>query len=192
MNTTSIMIVGVGGQGTLLASKVLGQALVSLDYDVKVSEVHGMSQRGGDVITHVRVGEKVLSPLVTEGEADTILAFEPLEAARYLPWLKNTGVIITNTRETMPMPVITGAATYPENIVEKLSQRASVVSLDAMKLALEAGNPKAVNMVLMGVLASRMDLSEDVWQAALARQVPAKFLELNRRAFALGRAQKEA
>ena len=192
MNTTSIMIVGVGGQGTLLASKVLGQALVSLDYDVKVSEVHGMSQRGGSVVTYVRYGSEVQSPIVDLGEADYMLAFEPLEAARYLPWLKNTGVIITNTRETMPMPVITGAATYPENIVEKLSQRASVVSLDAMKLALEAGNPKAVNMVLMGVLASRMDLPEETWQAALEKQVPPKFLELNRRAFALGRAQKEA
>lgn len=192
MKTTSIMIVGVGGQGTLLASKVLGQALVSLDYDVKVSEVHGMSQRGGSVVTYVRYGSEVHSPIVDLGEADYMLAFEPLEAARYLPWLKNTGVIITNTRETMPMPVITGAATYPENIVEKLSQRASVVSLDAMKLALEAGNPKAVNMVLMGVLASRMDLPEETWQAALEKQVPPKFLELNRRAFALGRAQKEA
>ena len=192
MNTTSIMIVGVGGQGTLLASKVLGQALVSLDYDVKVSEVHGMSQRGGSVVTYVRYGSEVHSPIVDLGEADYMLAFEPLEAARYLPWLKNTGVIITNTRETMPMPVITGAATYPENIVEKLSQRASVVSLDAMKLALEAGNPKAVNMVLMGVLASRMDLPEETWQAALEKQVPPKFLELNRRAFALGRAQMEA
>ncbi len=192
MNTTSIMIVGVGGQGTLLASKVLGQALVSLDYDVKVSEVHGMSQRGGSVVTYVRYGSEVHSPIVDLGEADYMLAFEPLEAARYLPWLKNTGVIITNTRETMPMPVITGAATYPENIVEKLSQRASVISLDAMKLALEAGNPKAVNMVLMGVLASRMDLPEETWQAALEKQVPPKFLELNRRAFALGRAQKEA
>ena len=190
MNTTSIMIVGVGGQGTLLASKVLGQALVSLDYDVKVSEVHGMSQRGGSVVTYVRYGSEVHSPIVDLGEADYMLAFEPLEAARYLPWLKNTGVIITNTRETMPMPVITGAATYPENIVEKLSQRASVVSLDAMKLALEAGNPKAVNMVLMGVLASRMDLPEETWQAALEKQVPPKFLELNRRAFALGQAQK--
>ena len=151
-----------------------------------------MSQRGGSVVTYVRYGSEVHSPIVDLGEADYMLAFEPLEAARYLPWLKNTGVIITNTRETMPMPVITGAATYPENIVEKLSQRASVVSLDAMKLALEAGNPKAVNMVLMGVLASRMDLPEETWQAALEKQVPPKFLELNRRAFALGRAQKEA
>ena len=170
MNTISVMIVGVGGQGTLLASKVLGQALVSMDYDVKVSEVHGMSQRGGSVVTYVRYGDEVHSPIVDLGQADYMLAFEPLEAARYLPYLKKDGVIITNTRETMPMPVITGAAAYPENIVEKLKARANVVALDAMVLALEAGNAKAVNMVLMGVLASRMDLPEDVWQAALARQ----------------------
>lgn len=191
MNTISVMIVGVGGQGTLLASKVLGQALVSMDYDVKVSEVHGMSQRGGSVVTYVRYGSEVHSPIVDLGEADYMLAFEPLEAARYLPWLKRDGLIITNTRQTMPMPVITGAMSYPENIVEKLGQRAEVVALDAMALALEAGNPKAVNMVLMGVLAARMDVPEKVWQAALESQVPARFLELNRRAFALGQAQKE-
>ena len=190
MNTISVMIVGVGGQGTLLASKVLGQALVSMDYDVKVSEVHGMSQRGGSVVTYVRYGSEVHSPIVDLGEADYMLAFEPLEAARYLPWLKRDGLIITNTRQTMPMPVITGAMSYPENIVEKLGQRAEVVALDAMALALEAGNPKAVNMVLMGVLAARMDIPEKVWQAALESQVPARFLELNRRAFALGQAQK--
>ncbi len=191
MNTTSVMIVGVGGQGTLLASKVLGQALVSLGYDVKVSEVHGMSQRGGSVVTYVRYGSEVHSPIVDLGGADYMLAFEPLEAARYLPWLKSTGLIITNTHETLPMPVITGAAAYPENIVEKLAQRANVVSLDALRLANEAGSAKAVNMVLMGVLAARMDLPETAWQAALEKQVPAKFLEMNRRAFALGQAQKE-
>ena len=160
MNTISVMIVGVGGQGTLLASKVLGQALVSMDYDVKVSEVHGMSQRGGSVVTYVRYGDEVHSPIVDLGQADYMLAFEPLEAARYLPYLKKDGVIITNTRETMPMPVITGAAAYPENIVEKLKARANVVALDAMVLALEAGNAKAVNMVLMGVLAARIVLLE--------------------------------
>ena len=132
MKTTSIMIVGVGGQGTLLASKLLGNVLLSQGYDVKVSEVHGMSQRGGSVVTYVRYGDEVHSPIVDLGQADYMLAFEPLEAARYLPWLKNTGVIITNTRETMPMPVITGAAAYPENIVEKLKARANVVALDAM------------------------------------------------------------
>ena len=191
MTPTSVMIVGVGGQGTLLASKVLGQALVSLGFDVKVSEVHGMSQRGGSVVTYVRYGSEVHSPIVDLGGADYMLAFEPLEAARYLPWLKSTGLIITNTHETLPMPVITGAAAYPENIVEKLAQRANVVSLDALRLANEAGSAKAVNLVLMGVLAARMDLPETAWQAALEKQVPAKFLEMNRRAFALGQAQKE-
>lgn len=191
MKTTSIMIVGVGGQGTLLASKVLGSVLVSLDYDVKVSEVHGMSQRGGSVVTYVRYGEDVHSPIVDLGEADFMLAFEPLEAARYLPYLKNNGTLIVNTRETMPMPVITGAMAYPENIIEKLKVRANVVALDAFNLANEAGTQKAVNMVLMGVLAARMGIAQDVWQAAIEKQVPPKFLELNRRAFSLGQAHKE-
>ena len=191
MNTTSVMIVGVGGQGTLLASKVLGQALLLMDYDVKVSEVHGMSQRGGSVVTYVRYGDSVHSPIVDLGEADYMLAFEPLEAARYLAYLKSTGVIIANTRKTLPMPVITGAAAYQDGIVEKLRQRANLVALDALKLANEAGNPKAVNMALMGVLSARMDLPESVWQQALEKQVPPRFLEMNRRAFALGRAHKE-
>ena len=192
MNTKSIMIVGVGGQGTLLASKVLGAALLSLNYDVKVSEVHGMSQRGGSVVTYVRYGETVHSPIVDLGEADYLLAFEPLEAARYLPWLKKDGTLITNTREVMPMPVVTGQMAYPENLVPALAERADVLWLDAMALARGAGSQKAVNMVLMGVLASRMDIPQDAWQAAMERHVPAKFLEMNRRAFQLGQAQKEA
>lgn len=170
---------------------MLGQALVSLGYDVKVSEVHGMSQRGGSVVTYVRYGSEVHSPIVDLGGADYMLAFEPLEAARYLPWLKSTGLIITNTHETLPMPGHHRRGGLPENIVEKLAQRANVVSLDALRLANEAGSAKAVNMVLMGVLAARMDLPETAWQAALEKQVPAKFLEMNRRAFALGQAQKE-
>ena len=187
MNTTSVMIVGVGGQGTLLASKVLGQALVSLGYDVKVSEVHGMSQRGGSVVTYVRYGSEVHSPIVDLGGADYMLAFEPLEAARWLPYLKEGGRLIVNDQRIDPMPVITGAAAYPENIVEKLAQRANVVSLDALRLANEAGSAKAVNVVLMGVLSTLLDIPEEAWQASLEACVPAKFLELNRRAFALGR-----
>lgn len=192
MNTTSIMIVGVGGQGTLLASKVMGQALVSMDYDVKVSEVHGMSQRGGSVVTYVRFGSQVHSPIVDLGQADYMLAFEPLEAARYLPCLKSSGLLIANTYEINPMSVITGAMNYPQDLVEKLAARCNLLALDALSLALEAGNAKAVNMVLVGVLAARMDVPEPVWQAALEKQSPAKFLETNRRAFALGKAYKEA
>ena len=187
MKTTNIMIVGVGGQGTLLASKILGNVLLSQGYDVKLSEVHGMSQRGGSVVTYVRYGEKVYSPIVDKGEADYILSFELLEAARWISYLKEGGKLITNTQKTWPMPVITGAMAYPENIVEKLSALGNVQALDALKLAEEAGSPKAVNVVLIGVLSRQMDIPEEVWLRALDEVVPSKFLELNKKAFALGR-----
>ena len=187
MSTTSIMIVGVGGQGTLLASKLLGNVLLSAGYDVKLSEVHGMSQRGGSVVTYVRYGDAVYSPIVDQGEADYILSFEILESARWISWLKRGGALITNTQKTWPMPVITGAAPYPENIVEKLSALADVTAVDALALAEQAGSPKAVNVVLIGVLSRRMDIPEAAWLEAIERTVPPKFLELNKRAFRLGR-----
>jgi len=188
MKTTSIMIVGVGGQGTLLASKLLGNVLLKQGYDVKLSEVHGMSQRGGSVVTYVRYGDKVYSPIVDQGEADYILSFEILESARWISYLKEGGRLITNTQKTWPMPVITGAVPYPENIVEKLSAMADVTAVDALKLAEEAGSSKAVNVVLIGVLSKLMDIPEAVWLQAIDETVPQKFLELNKRAFALGRA----
>lgn len=189
MGTTSIIIVGVGGQGTLLASKLLGNVLLSQGHDVKVSEVHGMSQRGGSVVTYVRYGKKVYSPIVTEGEADLILAFERLEAARWLSYLKKDGKLIVNDQRITPMPVITGAMEYPENILEKLQEKEiRVTALDALSLAEEAGTVKAVNVVLMGVLSASMPFPEEVWQAALEKCVPAKFLDMNKKAFALGRA----
>lgn len=188
MKTTSIMIVGVGGQGTLLASKLLGNALLRQGFDVKVSEVHGMSQRGGSVVTYVRFGDKVYSPVVDLGEADYILSFELLEAARWIGYLKEGGTLVTNTHQTPPMPVITGAAEYPENIVEKLSGRAKVVALDALPLAEQAGSAKAVNVVLIGVLSKIMPIPEEVWLQAIRETVPPKFLEMNEKAFALGRA----
>ena len=187
MKTTSIMIVGVGGQGTLLASKLLGNVLLSAGYDVKLSEVHGMSQRGGSVVTYVRYGDKVYSPIVDQGEADVILSFEILESARWISYLRQGGKLITNTQKTWPMPVITGAMPYPENIAEKLSAMADVRAVDALKLATEAGSPKAVNVVLIGVLSKLMDIPEAEWLRAIDEIVPAKFLELNRRAFAFGR-----
>ena len=187
MNTRSIMIVGVGGQGTLLASKLLGNVLLKQGYDVKLSEVHGMSQRGGSVVTYVRYGDKVYSPIVDQGEADYILSFEILESARWISYLKKGGKLITNTQKTWPMPVITGAMAYPEGIVEKLSAMADVLAVDALKLATEAGSAKAVNVVLIGVLSKKMDIPEQAWQEALEAVVPAKFLELNKKAFALGR-----
>ena len=187
MKTTSIMIVGVGGQGTLLASKLLGNVLIGAGYDVKLSEVHGMSQRGGSVVTYVRYGDKVYSPIVDQGEADYILSFEILESARWISFLKKGGKLITNTQKTWPMPVITGAMPYPENIEEKLSAMADVQAVDALALATRAGSPKAVNVVLIGVLSKLMDIPEAAWLKAIEETVPQKFLELNKKAFALGR-----
>ncbi len=188
MDTKNIMIVGVGGQGSLLASKLLGHLLMGRGYDVKVSEVHGMSQRGGSVVTFVRYGEKVYSPVIDRGEADAIVSFELLEAARWLSYLKPEGRVVTNTQRIDPMPVITGAAEYPAGLVEKLeSAGAKVDALDCLGLAEEAGSAKAVNLVLLGRLSHYFDFPIEAWQEAIEACVPAKFLELNRRAFELGR-----
>lgn len=188
METKSIMIVGVGGQGSLLASRIIGNVLLQQGYDVKVSEVHGMSQRGGSVVTYVKYGEKVYSPVVEKGEADIIISFEQLEAARWLPYLKKGGHIVVSTQQIDPMPVITGAAVYPENIIQKLkAQGVDVIAVDALDLAEQCGNAKASNVVLMGVVSTKMQFEESVWQSALEHCVPEKFLELNKKAFALGR-----
>lgn len=188
METKSIMIVGVGGQGSLLASRIIGNVLLSQGYDVKVSEVHGMSQRGGSVVTYVKYGDKVYSPVVEKGEADIIISFEQLEAARYVEYLKKGGHIVTSTQQIDPMPVITGAAQYPEDIIGKLkAQGIDVIDVDALTLAEQAGTSKASNVVLMGVVSTKMEFDEEVWQQALESCVPPKFLELNKKAFALGR-----
>ena len=188
MSVTNIMIVGVGGQGTLLASKILGRLMTDEGYDVKVSEVHGMSQRGGSVVTYVRYGDKVYSPVIDEGEADFIVSFEQLEAARWMGYLKPGGVIVTNTQKTDPMPVITGAMSYPENLIDKMREKgAKVDAVDALPLAEKAGTSKAVNLVLMGRLSRYFDFDDAVWQEAINACVPAKFLEMNRKAFALGK-----
>lgn len=186
--TKSIMIVGVGGQGTLLASRILGSVLMAQGFDVKMSEVHGMSQRGGSVVTYVKYGEKVFSPIVDTGEADFILAFERLEAARSVSFLKKGGTLILNDRPISPMPVITGAMEYPAEIVEKISSKGiKLISADALSMAIEAGNPKSVNVVLIGVLSAIIGFDEDLWQKAITECVKPKFLELNTKAFALGR-----
>ena len=187
MKTTSLMIVGVGGQGTLLASKLLGRLLVSEGYDVKVSEVHGMSQRGGRVVTYVRFGEKVYSPIVERGEADYIISFEKAEAARWLPFLKKGGKMIVNTQQIDPMPVIIGAAEYPENVIEEMiALGVDIDAIDALTPALEAGSAKAVNIVLMGRLARHFDIPREKWTAAIEQSVAPKFVEMNEKAFALG------
>ena len=188
METKNIMIVGVGGQGSLLASKLLGQLLLTRGYDVKVSEVHGMSQRGGSVVTYVRFGDKVYSPIVDKGEADFIVSFELLEAARYTEDLRKGGKIVTSTQKINPMPVITGAAAYPDGLIEKMQAAGiDVDAIDALALAEEAGSAKAVNIVLMGRLSRWFDFSEEEWLQAIEQTVPAKFLELNKKAFMLGR-----
>ena len=187
--TKNIMIVGVGGQGSLLASKLLGHLLLTEGYDVKVSEVHGMSQRGGSVVTYVRFGEKVYSPVIDKGQADFIVSFEKLEAARYVDYLTESGRIVVNTQEIDPMPVITGSAQYPENLIEKMENLGiSVDALDCLSLAEQAGSSKAVNIVLMGRLSKYFDIPTEKWLKAIEECVPEKFLELNRKAFLLGRA----
>lgn len=182
----NIMIVGVGGQGTLLASRILGNAVIGAGLDVKVSEVHGMSQRGGSVVTYVKYGEKVQSPIVDKGSADIILAFEELEAYRSLPYLKKGGRMIVNTQQINPMPVIIGAAEYPENICEKLQKICDLTTVDAASLATEAGSIKAVNVVLIGVMATSTDIPYEDWIETIRNTVPPKFVELNIKAFDLG------
>lgn len=189
MDTKNIMIVGVGGQGTLLASKLLGYVLLNSGYDVKVSEVHGMSQRGGSVVTYVRFGSKVYSPVIDKGEADIILAFEKLEAARWLEYLKPGGQIIVNTQEIEPMPVITGAMEYPCELIRKMEDAgAKVDAEDFLTLASKAGSSKAVNITLIGRLSKYFpEISDEDWRNAIVATVPPKYLELNLKAFALGK-----
>ncbi len=184
--TKNIMIVGVGGQGTLLTSRILGNTIPGEGYDVKVSEVHGMSQRGGSVVTYVKYGEKVHSPIIGKGEADIVLAFELLEALRALPYVKKGGKIIVNTQEIDPMPVIIGAAKYPEEIENVLADNTNLIAVDALGKAKEAGNIKAVNVVLIGVMARSTDIPYEKWVEALKNTVPPKFLEVNLKAFDLG------
>ena len=188
METRNIMIVGVGGQGSLLASKLLGHVLLTEGYDVKVSEVHGMSQRGGSVVTYVRYGDKVASPVIDKGEADLIISFELLEAARWLPYLKKDGQVITNIQQIDPMPVITGAAVYPEDLVEKMKAKGvNVDAMDCLELAEDAGSARAVNVVLMGRASHYFDMPDEKWTSAIETLVKPAFVEINKRAFYNGK-----
>jgi indolepyruvate ferredoxin oxidoreductase beta subunit len=187
MDKLNIMIVGVGGQGTLLASRILGAIAFKMNYDVKVSEVHGMSQRGGSVVTYIKFGPKIYSPLIEKGEADIILAFEKLEALRWAEYLKNDGMMIINEQEIDPMPVITGAAKYPSDIINLIKQRyKNIFALDALHIAKECGNLKAVNIVLLGVMAAKTAIAKEVWDEAVRETVPAKVLDVNIKAFNAG------
>jgi indolepyruvate ferredoxin oxidoreductase beta subunit len=181
------MIVGVGGQGTLLASRFLGNVAMKNGNDVKVSEVHGMSQRGGSVVTYVKMGEKVYSPLIEKGEADIIMAFEKLEALRWIDYLKKGGTLVLNDQEINPMPVITGKAKYPEDIIGKLKAGGiRVQSIDALSIARQCGNIKAVNLVLIGLVAKTTSIGRDIWQQAMEEVIPKKLLEVNIKAFDAG------
>ena len=189
MVNLNILIVGVGGQGTLLASKFLGAVAALIGKDVKVSEVHGMSQRGGSVVTCVKIGDNIHSPLIDEGQADIILAFEQLEAVRWIKYLKKGGTIITNTQKINPMPVVFGQTTYPESILEILEKSdVTLHALDAFSLAVKSGTSKAVNIVLLGVLSKTLlEIPDNIWQDGLKAVIPAKLLEVNTKAFEEGR-----
>ncbi|MBQ6053213.1 MAG: indolepyruvate oxidoreductase subunit beta [Clostridia bacterium] len=187
MKTTNIMIVGVGGQGTLLASRLLGHIFPQMGYDVKISEVHGMSQRGGSVVTFVRYGSEVASPIIEKGEADYIIAFEKLEAARWLSYLKKDGKLISSSQQIDPMPVITGSCSYPQALEEKIAQSGvDEICLDVLSLANKAGSSKAVNVVLLGVFAKLTGISPDPFKEAIDVLVKEKFRNLNKVAFDLG------
>lgn len=183
----SVMIVGVGGQGTLLASRILGAVLLKKGYNVKLSEVHGMSQRGGSVVTYVKYGDEIASPIIEKGEADIILAFEQLEAARWLEYMKPDGKVIVNTQKIDPMSVVIGDAVYPDGVIDAIKAAgADVLELDALPVAVEAGSPKAVNVVLIGAMAKHTGIEKEIWLEAVRECVPAKFLDLNIKAFELG------
>ena len=187
MSEIDILLVGVGGQGTILASRILAHVGQAAGYDIKVSEIHGMAQRGGSVVTQVRMGEKVCSPLIEEGRADVILAFEKLEALRWVSYLKPGGSLLVNDQAIYPVPVLAGLAEYPQDITGYLKAKVKdTVVLDALGKARECGNARAANVVLVGLLARRLPFAEDNWQDALAARVPARFLEVNRKAFAAG------
>lgn len=186
METKNIMIVGVGGQGTLLTSRILGGIMLKGGYDVKLSEVHGMAQRGGSVVTFVRYGDKVAEPIVEEGQADVLIAFERLEAMRYVQFLKEDGVLIVNDQRIDPMPVVTGAAEYPENIIENLSKKYKVYSIDAQGEALKMGNPKVFNIIVLGLAAKHMNFTREEWLDVIENTVPPKTIEINKQAFIKG------
>lgn len=184
--TKNIMIVGVGGQGTLLTSRILGGITRDAGYDVKLSEVHGMAQRGGSVVTFVRYGEEVAEPIVEAGCADVLIAFEKLEALRYAHFLKDDGALILNEQRMEPITVLTGAAVYPEHIVEDLEKEYTVFKMDAMEEAKKLGNAKVFNIIILGMAARHMDFSKEAWLSAIEKTVPPKTVEINRTAFLKG------
>ena len=187
MKNLNIMVVGVGGQGTLLTSRIIGKTALNAGYDVKLSEVHGMAQRGGSVVTFVRFGEKVYEPVVEEGDADVLIAFERLEALRYLHYLKKDGVLIVNDCRIDPMTVVTGAAEYPENILEDVSSKRKTVVINGLEIAKNLGNSKVLNSVVLGASAQYIGFTEEEWLEVLTKTVPPKTVEINKQAFLAGK-----
>lgn len=186
-NSLNILLVGVGGQGTILASKVLAEVAMQRGLAVKMSEIHGMAQRGGSVITHVKLGDEIFSPLVEKGEADVLVAFEQLEALRWLEYLRPGGQVIVNTQVIEPVPVIIGKAKYPQDIIENIKIKNPTVSaMDALEIARECGNVKVSNIVMIGMLAKKLTFPKDLWLQALNKIVPARLLEINLLAFERG------
>ena len=185
-STTDIVICGVGGQGIILASNVLCHAAFLENNDIKKSEVHGMAQRGGSVITHVRIGDRVYSPLIEQGNSDIILSFEKLEAMRYIHYLKKGGTAIINDRKIPPMSVLTGAALYPEDIKAKLNRHGKIYYVDAEKIALGLGNIRTVNIILLGVLSNFLGFTKKSWEKSIVKNVKKKFIDLNITAFNQG------
>ena len=184
--TKNIMIVGVGGQGTLLTSRILGKLMLHVGYDVKISEVHGMAQRGGSVVTFVRYGEQVAEPIVEEGQADVLIAFEQLEALRYAHFLKKDGILIVNNEKIDPMPVVIGAATYPKHIIEDLEKTYNVLKVNALEEAKKLGNPRVFNNIVLGIAAKHMDIAYEDWMTVISDTVPPKTIEVNKKAFDIG------
>ena len=192
MITKNIMIVGVGGQGTLLTSRILGNLAIGGGYDVKLSEVHGMAQRGGSVVTFVRYGEEVAEPIVEEGQADVLIAFEKLEALRYLHFLKEDGVIVVNDWRIDPITVVTGAAQYPDGVIESLCKARKTVVVEATRTAIEMGAPKAFNVIVLGAAARYVGFRREDWLQVIEATVPPKTMEVNRKAFEAGYSMEEA
>lgn len=186
METKNIMIVGVGGQGTLLTSRILGGITIHAGYDVKLSEVHGMAQRGGSVVTFVRYGTKVNEPIIEEGQADVLIAFERLEALRYAHFLKKDGVIIVNDQRIDPMPVVIGAAKYPDSILEELEKTNRVYKVNAIEEAVKIGNSRVFNVIVLGIAAQHLDFTKEDWLTVIENTVPAKTVEINKKAFEIG------
>lgn len=186
MAAKNIMIVGVGGQGTLLTSRILGGLAILGGYDVKLSEVHGMAQRGGSVVTFVRYGENVAEPIVEEGQADVIIAFERLEALRYAHFLKKDGVLIVNDWRIDPMPVVIGAAVYPDHIIETLKEHHKIYTVNATEESKKIGNPRVFNLIVLGIAAQHMDFTKEQWYEVIENTVPPKTIEINKKAFEVG------